>query len=89
VLDSGLKWKSISISPEDAEFLASRRFTVEELARLFGVPPPMAGDLTHGTFSNTETLMRYFVTGTLTPWVRKLEARIYALGFLGVEPLNA
>jgi HK97 family phage portal protein len=74
VLDQGMKWQSISISPEDAEFLNSRRFTVEELARLFNVPPPMAGDLTHGTFSNTETLLRYFATGTLTPWVRKIES---------------
>ncbi len=74
VLDGGLKWKQLSISPEDAEFLASRRFTVEELARLFGVPPPMAGDLSHGTFSNVETLLRFFATNTLAPWVRKLEA---------------
>jgi HK97 family phage portal protein len=74
VLDQGMKWKSISISPEDAEFLASRRFTVEELARIYNVPPPMAGDLSHGSFANVETLLRFFAQGTLTPWVRKLEA---------------
>ena len=74
VVDSGLEWKSISLSPEDAEFLASRRFTVEELCRLFNVPPPIAGDLTHGTFANTETLVRLSATNTLTPWCRKLEA---------------
>ena len=74
VLDQGVKWQQISISPEDAEFLASRRFTVEELCRLFNVPPPIAGDLTHGTFANTETLVRLFATNTLTPWCRKLEA---------------
>jgi len=74
VLDQALKWKSISMSPEDAEFLASRRFTVEELARLFNVPPPMAGDLSHGTFANVETLVRFFATNTLTPWVRKIES---------------
>ena len=74
VLDQSMKWKQISISPEDAEFLASRRFTVEELARLFNVPPPMAGDLSHGTFANVETLVRFFATGTLMPWVRKIES---------------
>jgi HK97 family phage portal protein len=74
VLDQGMKWSQISISPEDAEFLASRRFTTEELCRLFNVPPPIAGDLTHGTFANTETLVRLFATNTLTPWVRKIEA---------------
>jgi HK97 family phage portal protein len=53
VLDQGLTWKSVSISPEDAEFLASRRFAGEELARLYNVPPPIIGDLTHGTFTNS------------------------------------
>ena len=74
ILDSGVKWQQISISPEDAEFLDSRRFTVEELCRLFGVPPPIAGDLSHGTFTNTETMVRLFATNTLTPWCRKLES---------------
>jgi len=74
VLESGTKWKQISINPEDAEFLASRRFTGEELARLFGVPPPIIGDLTHGTFTNSETVGRWFAAHTLSPWIRKIEA---------------
>jgi HK97 family phage portal protein len=74
VLDQGMTWKQISISPEDAEFLASRRFTVEELARIFGCPPPIVGDLSHGTFTNTETVGRWFATHTLSPWIRKIEA---------------
>lgn len=74
ILDQGLKWKQISISPEDAEFLASRRFTVEELARLFGCPPPVIGDLSHGTFTNSETVLRWFAQATLSYWIRKVEA---------------
>ncbi|MGH7794108.1 MAG: phage portal protein [Candidatus Binatia bacterium] len=74
ILDQGLKWKQISINPEDAEFLASRRFTGEELARVFGVPPPIIGDLTHGTFTNTETVGRWFAMHTLSPWIRKMES---------------
>jgi HK97 family phage portal protein len=74
VLDQGLTWKQISINPEDAEFLASRRFTVEELARLFNVPPPIIGDLQYGTFSNVETLLRWFAQNTLSPWIRKIES---------------
>lgn len=74
VMGDGLKWEAMSITPEDAEFLASRRFSVEELCRLFGVPPPVAGDLSHGTFSNVESLLRWFAQATLTPWCRKLEA---------------
>lgn len=74
VLDQGVKWKPVSISPEDAELLASRRFSTEELARLFDVPPPIIGDLSHGTFTNSETLIRFFAQSTLAGWCRKLEA---------------
>ena len=74
ILESGIKWKQISVSPEDAEFLASRRFTVEELCRIFGVPPVIAGDLSHGTFTNSETMLRWFAMATLTPWIRKIES---------------
>ena len=55
VLVQGVKWRQISVSPENAELLASRRFTTEELAPLYGCPPPIVGDLSHGTFTNSET----------------------------------
>lgn len=74
VLQPGVRWKQISLAPEDAEFLASRRFTVEELARLFGCPPPIIGDLSNGTFTNAETTGRWFATHTLSPWIRKVES---------------
>jgi HK97 family phage portal protein len=76
ILDQGLKWNSLTISPEDAELLASRRFTVEELARLYNVPPNIVGDLTNSSFTNSETMVRLFATATLAPWCRKLEAAI-------------
>jgi HK97 family phage portal protein len=74
VLQPGITWKQICINPEDAEFLASRQFTVEELARLFNVPPPIIGDLQYGTFSNVETLLRWFAQNTLSPWIKKIES---------------
>ena len=74
ILDSGVTWKAVSVSPEDAELLASRRFTGEELARLFNVPPPIVGDLSHGTFTNSETLISFFAQSTLSHWCRKIEA---------------
>lgn len=76
ILDQGLHFKPVSISPEDAELLASRRFTVEEISRIYSVPPPIIGDLTHGTFTNAETAGRWFAQHTLTPWLRKLEAAV-------------
>lgn len=73
-VDPETTWQSIGVSPEDAEVLASRRYTGEELARLFGVPPPIIGDLSHGTFTNSETAGRWFAQFTLAPWARKIEA---------------
>ena len=74
ILDGGLKWQAMQVSPEDAELLNSRRFAVEEIARVYGVPPPMIGDLSHGTFTNSREAARWFGQFTLTPRVRRLEA---------------
>jgi HK97 family phage portal protein len=74
VLEFGMSWKQLSVSPEDAELLASRRFTVEEIARLYACPPPIVGDLSHGSFTNSETAGRWFAQFTLAGWIRKIEA---------------
>lgn len=76
ILDQGMKFNPISLSAEDAELLASRRFSTEELARLYQVPPPIIGDLSHGTFTNSETAGRWFAQHTLTPWIRKIETEL-------------
>jgi HK97 family phage portal protein len=75
VLEEGLDVKVLEqVSPEDAEILAARRFGVEELARIFDVPPVMVGDLSHGTFTNSAVMLRYFAQSCLASWCRKLEA---------------
>jgi len=74
ILTGGAKWQQISVSPEDAELLASRRFTTEELARLYQVPPPIVGIWDHSSFTNSETAGRWFAQFTLTPWIRKFES---------------
>jgi HK97 family phage portal protein len=74
VLDQGVKWQSISVSPEDAELLASRKFSVEELCRLFQVPPPIIQDYGHNTFTNSETAGRWFAQFTIAPWAQKIQA---------------
>lgn len=79
------EWKSMSVSPEDAEVLASRRFTAEELARIFDVPPPLVGIWDHSSFTNSETAGRWFATFTLAPWVRKIEAEFQRSIFVGEE----
>lgn len=81
VLENGLKWKSVSVSPEDSEMLASRKFSVEEICRIYQVPPPIVQDLSHGTFTNSREAARWFSQFTLTPWVRKIEAEFGRVAF--------
>jgi HK97 family phage portal protein len=76
VLEEGLKWTSISVTPEDAELLASRRFGTEIIARIFRVPLPLLGDISNGSYSNIVELNRMFATHTLTPWIVRLEKTI-------------
>lgn len=50
----GMKYTPISISPEQAQFLETRKFQINEIARIFRVPPHMVGDLEKSSFSNIE-----------------------------------
>lgn len=74
ILDGGLKWQAMQVSPEDAELLESRKFGIEEICRLFQVPPPLVQDYSHNTFTNSETAGRWFAQFTLAAWARKIEA---------------
>ena len=76
VLEEGLKYTPISISPEEAQFLETRKFQLDEIARIFRVPPHMIGDLEHATFSNIEEQSLEFVTYTLDPWLVRWEQSI-------------
>ena len=74
ILDNKASWKSLSVSPEDAEVLASRKFSVEELCRLFQVPPPLVQDYSRNTFTNATTAGLWFAQFSLAPWAKKIEA---------------
>lgn len=86
ILENGAKWKSITISPEDAELLASRRFTTEELARIYQVPPPLVGIWQFSSFTNSETASRWFSQFTLGPWITKIEAEFQRSIFSTASP---
>ena len=73
VLEEGVKYTPISISPNEAQFLETRKFQVDEIARIFRVPPHMIGDLEKSSFSNIENMSREFVTYTLDPWLVRIE----------------
>jgi HK97 family phage portal protein len=73
VLEEGMKYQPIGISPEQAQFLETRKFQINEIARIFRVPPHMVGDLEKSSFSNIEQQSLEFVKYTLDPWVVRWE----------------
>ena len=73
VLEEGMKYTPISISPEQAQFLETRKFQINEIARIFRVPPHMVGDLEKSSFSNIEQQSLEFVKYTLDPWIVRWE----------------
>jgi HK97 family phage portal protein len=75
VMDSGVKWQSISIPPEDAQFLQTREFAVTEVARLYGIPPHMLMQVEKSTSwgSGIEEQGLAFSNYTLRPWLVRIE----------------
>ena len=73
VLEEGMKYTPIGISPEQAQFLETRKFQINEIARIFRVPPHMLADLEKSSFSNIEQQSLEFVKYTLGPWVIRWE----------------
>jgi HK97 family phage portal protein len=73
ILEEGATYKRIGVTPEEAQFLETRKFTVTDVARVFRVPPHMIGDLEHGTFSNIEHESLNFVVHSIRPWLVRFE----------------
>ncbi|RFP32426.1 phage portal protein [Duganella sp. BJB476] len=70
VLEYGLKFHpGVPIKNGDAQFIEYRKYSISDIARLFGVPPHMIGDLEKATFSNIEQQSIDFVIHSLTPWL--------------------
>lgn len=76
VLEEGMRFSPIGIPPEQSQFLQTRRFQLNEIARIFRVPPHMIGDLEKSSFSNIEQQSLEFVKYTLNPWVIRWEQAI-------------
>ena len=73
VLEEGMKFQSIGIPPEQAQFLETRKFQTEEICRIFRVPPHLVANLDKATFSNIEHQSISFVVHTIRPWLVRLE----------------
>lgn len=79
VLEGGAGITVVGIPPENAQFLESRKFSREEIASIFRVPPHLVGDLDHSTFSNIENLAIQYVTYTVRPWLVNIEQQLATL----------
>ena len=73
VLEEGMTFKQMAIPPNEAQFLETRKFQINEIARIFRVPPHMVGDLEKSSFSNIEQQSLDFVMYTLNPWIVRWE----------------
>ena len=75
-LPDGHTLSPLGIDPEKMQMIAAQRFVIEEIARIYGLPPVFLQDLTHGTFSNTEQQDLFFVKHCLGQWVGLWEGEI-------------
>ncbi|WP_026664844.1 phage portal protein [Butyrivibrio sp. FC2001] len=73
VLEEGMKYQQIGIPPEEAQFLETRKYELEDIARCYRIPPHLVGDLDKATFSNIEQEALSFLMYTITPWVTRWE----------------
>lgn len=78
ILEEGLKFNTISLSNEASQFLASREFSITEIARIFNLPPHLLRDLTKSSFSNIQEQSREFVQYSLMPYLISFEQEINA-----------
>lgn len=85
VLEEGMKYQQIGIPPEEAQFLETRKFQLNEIARLYRIPPHMIGDLEKSSFNNIEQQSMEFVKYTLDPWVIRWEQAMQKALFLPEE----
>tara|TARA_R110002153_G_C13319604_1_gene496986 strand:+ start:2399 stop:3619 length:1221 start_codon:yes stop_codon:yes gene_type:complete len=76
ILEQGLKYKAITIPPEQAQFIQTRKFSIQEVARFFKVPPHLMADLERSTNNNIEHQSMEFVQHCIRPWVKRWEQEL-------------
>lgn len=82
VLGAGLDYKPIQVSPDESQFLETQRFSVEQVCRVFGVPPEMIGAASSGssvTYANRTERVQDFLTFSLSPWLARMEEALSGL----------
>jgi HK97 family phage portal protein len=76
ILEAGLEFKPVSMSPEDVQLLEARKYNRSEIAGIYRVPPHMVGDLERATFDNISTQQLDFYRNAVAPWIHSIEQRL-------------
>ena len=85
LLEYGFKYKAVSLSPEAAQLVSSKTFTIDDIARIFGIPPHMLAEMSHATFSNIEQQNIFFGSYSLRPICKRIEKQLERKLFLPSE----
>mgnify|MGYP000067039158 CR=1 FL=1 len=78
ILDEGMDFQAMSMSQQDAQFIESKKMTLEDIARIYRIPPPAIGILDNATYSNITEQSRSLVMHTLRPWLVRIEQSMNA-----------
>lgn len=73
ILTAGLQFQQLGVSSQDAQVVQAQRMSSEEICKVFGVPPPLIGDLSHSTLSNAETMISNFLSLGLGSYLEMIE----------------
>lgn len=76
VLSGGLGWQQVGVNPDEAQFLLTRKFQVEEIARWFRIPPHMLASMDNAKYNNVEQMLLEFMIFTLFPWIKRWEGEL-------------
>ena len=85
LLEEGMEWQTVGLTNEQAQFLEGRKFSRNDIAAWFRIPPHKIGDLEHATFSNIEHQALEFVTDTIRPWLVRWERALMRALFTEAE----
>ena len=85
LLEYGFKYKSINISPDAAQLLQSKTFSIDDIARIYSIPPHLLAELSHATFSNIEQQNIFFGEYCLRPICKRIEKQLERKLFMGKE----
>lgn len=85
IMEADMDYKPITVNPEQAQLLETRKYAVEDICRFFGVSPVKAYDLSKSSYSTIEATQLAFLSDTLQPWLTRLELELWRKIFLPGE----